>query len=258
MRARSLGVALLLLVLPLGAAACGGGKKSSTTTTSASSPLDAVRAAAEKTAKAGSMQLALTAAATGGTTVAVAGAGGFDTANHQGKLHLHFSTSGITSTLDVVLSGTDLYVSSPLFSLTLPSGKSWVKLDLTKGASAGGVDLSSLLSQDPAQALDALENASTVVAVGTVKLGSIVATHYTATIKKASGSTRAAGVYNVWVGQDGYIHRVRTTIAATGSSTGVVTATSTLSGFGQPVAVTVPPAAQTVDSTNGSIPGLGG
>jgi hypothetical protein len=259
MRTRGLGVALLLLVLPLGATACGGGKKSSTTTTSASSPLDAVRAAAEKTAKTGSMQLALTAAATGSTQIAVAGAGGFDTANHQGKLHLHFSTSGISSTLDVVLSGTDLYVSSPLFSLTLPSGKSWIKLDLTKGASVGGVDLSSLLSQDPAQALDALENASTAVAVGTVKLGSIVATHYTATVEKASSSTKAAGVYNVWVGQDGYIHRVRTTIAGgSGSSTGVVTATSTLAGFGQPVTVTVPPASQTVDSTNGSIPGLGG
>jgi hypothetical protein len=51
---------------------------------------------------------------------------------------------------------------------------------------------------------------------------------------------------------------VRTTIAGTsGSSTGVVAATSTLSGFGQPVTVTVPPASQTVDS-NGSIPGLGG
>ena len=162
MGARRAAVVLLLLVLPLGAAACGGGKKSSsTTTTSASSPLDAVRAAAEKTAKAGSMQLALSAAATGSTTIAVAGAGGFDTTNHQGKLHLHFSTSGISSTLDVVLSGTDLYVTSPLFSLTLPAGKSWIKIDLTKGAKAAGVDLSSLLSQDPTQALDALENAST-------------------------------------------------------------------------------------------------
>ncbi len=165
MGARRAAVVLLLLALPFGAAACGGGKKSSsTTTTSASSPLDAVRAAAEKTAKAGSMQLALTAAATGSTTIAVAGAGGFDTTNHQGKLHLHFSTSGISSTLDVVLSGTDLYVSSPLFSLALPAGKSWIKLDLTKSAQAAGVDLSSLLSQDPTQALDALESASTVVA----------------------------------------------------------------------------------------------
>ena len=259
MRARRLAVVLLLLVLPLGAAACGGGKKSSATTSTSSSPMDAVRAAAEKTAKSGSMQLALTAAATGSTNVAVAGAGGFDTTNHEGKLHLHFSTSGISSTLDVVLSGTNLYVSSPLFGLVLPAGKSWIKLDLTKGAKAGGVDLSSLLSQDPTQALDALQNVSSVVAVGTVKLGSIVATHYTATIEKASGSAKAAGVYNVWVGQDGYIDRLRTTIAATsGSTTGTVTATSNLSGFGQPVTVTVPPAAQTVTSTNGSIPGLGG
>jgi hypothetical protein len=51
---------------------------------------------------------------------------------------------------------------------------------------------------------------------------------------------------------------VRTVVAGSaGSTTGAVTATSNLSGFGEPVTVTVPPASQTVTS-NGSIPGLGG
>lgn len=257
MRGRRIAVVLLLLALPLGAAACGGGKKSSAAL--ASTPMDAVTAAAEKTAKAGGLQLALTVTATGGTKIAVAGTGGFDTAKHQGNLHLHFSTSGISSTIDVVLSGTDLYVSSPLFSLMLPAGKSWVKLDLSKGAKAGGVDLGSLLAQDPSQALGALQSVSNVTEVGKVQIGSVSTTHYTATIKKSSASTTAGGVYDVWVGDDGYIHRVSTTVAGTaGSATGAVAATSNLSGFGEPVTVTVPPASQTVVSTNGSIPGLGG
>ena len=257
MRGRRITVVLLLLALPLGAAACGGGKKSSTTT--ASSPMDAVTAAAKKTADAGSMKMGLTAAATGGTKVAVAGAGGFDTSKHAGALHLRFRTSGISSTMDVVLSGKKVYLRSPLFGLLLPTGKTWIELDLSKGATAGGIDLSSLLAQDPADALDALQSASTVTEVGTVQLGGVSATRYKATVTKSSATTSAGGVYDVWVGDDGYIHRVRTTVAGTSGSTGgAVAATSTLSGFGEPVTVTVPPASQTVVSQNGSIPGLGG
>jgi hypothetical protein len=257
---RRVALVLLLLVLPLGAAACGGGKKSSSTTTASSSPMDAVSAAAQKTAKAGSMRLTIRAATVGsGTSVSVAGAGAFDTAKHEGTLHLHFATSGIASTISAVLDGTDLYIRSPLFSLLLPSGKTWIKLDLTKGAKAGGVDLGSLLSQDPSQALDALQSLSNVTEVGTVQVGGVSMTQYKATIKKSSGSTKAGGVYDVWIGDDGYIHRVRTTVAGTsGSGSGAVAATSNLSAFGQPVTVTVPPAAQTVTSTTGSIPGLGG
>ena len=148
--------------------------------------MDAVTAAAKKTADAGSMKLGLTAAATGGTKVAVAGAGGFDTSKHEGQLHLHFSTSGISSTMDVVLSGNKVYLRSPLFSLLLPTGKTWIELDLSKGATAGGIDLGSLLSQDPTEALDALQSLSTVTEVGTVQLGGVSTTHYKATVKKTS------------------------------------------------------------------------
>jgi len=258
MRARRPAVLLLLLALPLGAAACGGGKKSSTTTTSASSAAAAVKAAAEKTAKAGGLKLALSvASASTGARIAVAGAGGFDTTKHAGKLHLRFATGGISGTMDVVLSGTDLYIHSPLLSIALPTGKTWIKVDLSKSAKAGGLDLSSILSQDPTQALDAIENASTVTQVGTLQMGGATWTRYHALVSQ-SGTTKVGGTYDVWVGDDGYVHRVRTVLAAaSGSSAGAVRATSTLSGFGETVTVTVPPASQTVTST-GSIPGLGG
>jgi len=260
MRARWLAVLLLLLALPFAAAACGGGKKSSsqTTTTSSATPMDAVKAAAEKTAKAGSLKLTLNVGgATTSAKLAVAGAGGFDTTNREGQLHLRFSTGGISGTMDVVLKGTDLYVSSPLLSLALPSGKTWIKVDISKPAKAGGLDLSTILSQDPTQALDALQNVSNVVEVGQAQVGGVTLTHYRATITKTA-TTKAGGTYDVWVGDDGYIHRVRTVIGGTsGSTTGAVRATSNLSGFGEPVTVTAPPASQTVTS-NGSIPGLGG
>jgi hypothetical protein len=259
MRARRLAVLLLLLALPFAAAACGGGKKSSqTTTTSSATPTDAVKAAAEKTAKAGSLKLTLNVGgATTSAKLAVAGAGGFDTTNREGQLHLRFSTGGISGTMNVVLKGTDLYVSSPLLSLALPSGKTWIKVDISKPAKAGGLDLSTILSQDPTQALDALQNASTVTEVGTLQIGGATWTHYHALVSK-SAAAKAGGTYDVWVGDDGYIHRVRTVVAGTaGSTTGAVRATSTLSGFGEPVTVTTPPASQTVTS-NGSIPGLGG
>jgi hypothetical protein len=161
--------------------------------------------------------------------------------------------------MDVVLSGNKVYLRSPLFGVVLPTGKTWVELDLSKGATAGGIDLGSLLSQDPSQALDALQNLSTVTEVGTAQLGGVSTTHYKATVTKSSATTNAGGVYDVWVGDDGYIHRVRTIVAgSSGSTTGAVAATSNLSGFGEPVTVTVPPASQTVVSSNGSIPGLGG
>jgi len=249
MRARRLAVLLLLLALPFAAAACGGSKKSSTTTTTAAAatPTDAVKAAAEKTANAGSLKLTLNVAgAAAATKIAVAGGGGFDTTNREGQLHLRFAVSG-----------TDLYLRSPLLSLALPSGKTWIKVDLSKQAKAGGLDLSKILAQDPTQALDALQNASSVVQVGQAQSGGVTLTHYRATITKSAATGIGGGTYDVWVGDDGYIHRVRTVVAGTGSTAAAVRATSNLSGFGEPVTVTVPPASQTATS-NGSIPGLGG
>jgi hypothetical protein len=259
---RRAAMVVALVALPLGATACGGGKKSATTTTtSATSAKETVQAAAKKTAAAGTMRIAVRAGtATASETVVVAGTGAFDTPNHKGELHLHFTAGPISSTMDVVLDGSDIYLRSPLFSIVLPTGKSWIKLDAKTAGKVGGVDLSSLLSQDPSAALDALANSTTsVTQIGIAHGPGAGATVYRAHASGSAGGTNAAGVYTVWVGSDGYIHRVRTNaVAASGSKAAHIVATSTLSGFGDTVDVTVPPAAQTVTSTNGSIPGLGG
>jgi hypothetical protein len=251
---RRLGIALALIALPLAGAACGGGKKTTTTTTvSAASAKQAVQAAAEKTAKAGSLKLVLSASTTAaGAPVVVHGGGAFETSAHQGKLHLSFSAAGIQSTADVVLDGTTLYLRSPLFSLTLPAGKSWIKVDLRKGAKAAGVDLSKVLAQDPTQTLDELKGATTVTEIGPAQVGGVSATRYRAHVSANTAGTAAAGVYDVWVGSDGYVHRVRTVVAATSGTK--VTATSTLSGFGEPVTVNLPPQARTYTSTTGALP----
>jgi hypothetical protein len=250
---RRFAVTLALLALPLAAAACGGGKKAATTTISAASAKQAVQAAAEKTAKAGSLKLVISAGTTAaGAPVVVHGAGAFDTSARKGQLHLAFSAAGIQSTANVVLDGTSLYLHSPLFAFGLPSDKKWIKVDLQKGAKAAGVDLSKLLAQDPAQTLDQLKSVSTVTEIGPGQVGGVSATRYRAHVTANSAGTAAASVYDVWVGSDGYVHRVRSVVVAT-SGTKVI-ATSTLSGFGEPVTVNVPPPARTYTSTTGSLP----
>jgi hypothetical protein len=250
---RRLAVALALLALPLAASACGGGKKAATTTVTAASAKQAVQAAAEKTVKAGSVKLVISAGTTAsGAPVVVHGAGAFDMSAHKGELHLAFSAAGIQSTASVVLDGTTLYLHSPLFAFGLPSDKKWIAVDIQKGAKAAGVDLSKLLAQDPAQTLDQLKGVSTVTEIGPAQVGGVSATRYRAHVTANSAGTAAAGVYDVWIGSDGYVHRVRSVVAATSGTK--VTATSTLSGFGDPVTVNVPPAASTYTSTTGTLP----
>ena len=254
--ARRLPVALALLALPIGVSACGGGGRSTSGGTTATTPAaaeHAVKAAAEKTAKVGSLDLALTASTTAsGAPVLVQGTGAFDTKAHKGRLHLGFSAGGLASTADVVLEGTSLYVHSPLFTFGIPGGKSWIKLDLRKGATAAGVDLSKLLAQDPTKALEALRGVTRVTELGPATVQGVSTTRYRARVAATAGGRAPAGTYEVWVGDDGYIHRVRTVVAAAGGTK--VTATSTLSGFGDQVTVTVPPAAKTYTSTTGSLP----
>jgi hypothetical protein len=246
-----------VLLLPLVAAACGGGSKHAV---APASPLDAVRGAAQKTAASGSAHLSLTAkVATGGQDVSLAGDGAFDTKAHAGTLHATFDASSLSGSIDEVLKGTDLYLKSDLFALALPAGKSWIKIDLAKTAASQGVNLRALLAQDPSEALQALQSLKHVTQVGTETIDGVSTTHYRAQV--ASSSQVPGGTYDVWVGDDGYVHRVRAVVAAGKTSSGDVKATVTtdLSKYGTGVSVTVPPAAQTyVSNGKTAIPGLGG
>jgi hypothetical protein len=252
-------VAILVLVLvPLVAAACGGSSKSKAKASPAAdggSAIDAVSAAAKKTAAAGTERLSVAATGTaGGQNLALTGTGAFDSRHRVGTLSVDFSDAGISTAIDAVLSGTDMYLKSPLFALTLPAGKSWLKLDLSKAAAANGLSLDTLLARDPAKTLASLQSLRRATAVGSEIVDGVATTHYRAVT--ATGSK--PGSYDVWIGGDGYVHRLRSRIASgTGATSAAVTLTVDLSDFGTKLKVAVPPASQTVVS-NGSLPGLGG
>jgi LppX_LprAFG lipoprotein len=265
---RRLSIGVALFVLPVGAAACGGsGKGSSTSTGDAAS---AVQAAVAKTAKAGGEHAVLTASVgAAGQSVKLSGAGDFDSAKHVGKLHASISLGGVDTEIDEVLSGSTIYVSSPLFAALLPAGKTWLKVDLANPPASLGAYASALGTQDPAAALAQLKALTGVKATGTQTIGGVDATRYRGTVDvaKLPASTATAmqsagvtfGPVDVWVGSDGYVHRVRVpTSASAGGQAAKTTLTMTLSHFGGGVSVSVPPASQTADASKVSIPGLGG
>ncbi len=69
----------------------------------------------------------------------------------------------------------------------------------------------------------------------------------------------AFGPVDVWVGTDGYVHRMRVvTTAGSGGQKARTVVTMTLSNYGEAVHAPVPPAAATVDASTVTIPGLGG
>jgi hypothetical protein len=236
-------LALLVLVLPL--AACGGGSKAPA---SSASPVDAVKAAAQKTYAAGSEALALTAnVQASGEAVALSGNGAFDTKTARGSMQLDVKAGPVATSIDEVLVGTAVYLKSPLLTSGLPGGKTWFKLDLTK-VHVSGLDLQSLLAQNPGSELKQLQALKSATKVGTEQVGGVSATHY-----RVQTTTGTISGYDVWVGNDGYIHRV-----LVAESSPKVSVTIDLSKFGETVTAAAPPAAQVYESKNGSIPGLGG
>jgi hypothetical protein len=234
--------ALALAVLPLALAACGGG--GSKTSSSSAAPIDAVKAAAQKTYAAGSESLALSAnAEASGQAVALSGTGAFDIRGARGSMHLNVKAGPVATTVDEVLVGSALYLRSPLLTSGLPGGKKWLKLDLRK-LRVPGLDLQSLLAQDPGAQLKRLQALKSASKVGTDDVG----THY-----KVQATTGTVSGYDVWVGSDGYIHRV-----VVAQSSPKVSVTVDLSKFGEKVTAAAPPAARVYESKSGSIPDLGG
>lgn len=242
--------AVALLLLPLALAACGGGGSKSSSA-SASTPLDAVKAATKKTLAAGSETIKLTiSGSSGGQSIAMTGSGAIDTKTLGGTMHLNLDAGPIATTFDEVFTPKVVYVKSPLLSGQLPPGKSWIKVDATAAEKSAGLP-SSLMSQNPADELKKLQDLKSATKVGTDALG----THYRATVdtSKLPASVRKTGVggYDVWVGADGYIRRIK--VGASG-----VSVTVDFTDVGKPVTVTPPPASQVYEPPNGSLPGLGG
>lgn len=229
----------------------------------ASSP---VVAAAKRTATAKSLtfQMAVTTSA-GGQRTTMTGSGALR--GTSVKMSLRTRAQGVAFRMDAVLVNERgsyvMYMRSPAFQAQLPPGKSWVRVDLTKQAASLGIDFSSLLS--PSQAFAPLEKGL----VSTTRVGrEVVAdrptTRYRAVIdvkraaravpaygKQVAAIERATGItfgrvpYDVWIGGDGRIRRVRfSTPTAAGGVRGSAVQTITFLAYDTPVTITAPPRAQ--------------
>jgi LppX_LprAFG lipoprotein len=263
--------AIVLALAPLVLAACGSGGGSKGSSGPKLSPAAYVVKAAKKSSSAPSEHVKMQAATSvQGQEVDISGSGDFDNTSHQGSMTAHATVGGIDLQIDEILDGTTIYMKSPLFAAALPAGKTWLKLDLEKVGKTKGIDLSSLMSQDPNQIFAQLQASGQVTVVGDETLYGVPTTHYRGHIdisKLPQGAqieafTKAKyGPYNVWIGKDdGYVHQIalRYSYVTPGVGRQTATMTTTYSDFGKSVAVNVPPTADVVDATGKTIERLGG
>lgn len=260
--------AAALVLLPLAPAACGG---TSSSHRQELSPVASVKTAAAKTARTSSEHVTINGSASvGGNLVTVTGNGDFDNPGRKGTMHVDFSVGGLGGSAEEVTSGSTIYLRSPLFASSLPSGKTWMKIDLERLGASKGIDLSALGIQDPARTLAQLQAIGNVTKVGDESVKGVDTTHYRgrvdvskvpAAARIKALATAKYGPYDVWIGKDdGYVHRVKLSYAlgTAGAARQAVALTMDLSDFGKQVAVTTPSAAESFDATNASIIGLGG
>ena len=222
-------VALVFLVLPLALAACGGSQYGTAERTL--TPKASVQQAATKTSDVTSLRVALSATGSAGMlSGTVTGRGGFDNANHRGSFHLDVSDYG---SFDLVVDGKTAYVKAPFLKTFLPAGKTWLKID-------GSNVSAKAVPQDPKQALARLKKLANVQVVGEETIGGVTTTHYHGTARQGGGT------FDVWIGKDdGYVRRLGASANGQNGNGHVI---ANFSDFNEPVAVTAPPASETVDA----------
>jgi hypothetical protein len=199
----------------------------------------------------------------GSSTLTIKGSGEFETKPQRGTVLFSFQSPQGAGSLHEVMNGWRMYMISALLNGRLPAGKAWVLVDLQKAGRAAGIDFSSFSAATPAQTLAALESTGKSTKIGSDTIDGMKTTHYRATIdpnKTASGrkferATHATyAPIDVWVGDDGYVHRMR--IGYSAAKLGKSQMTMTLSKFGEPVSITIPPKNITYDATNAAASSL--
>jgi hypothetical protein len=282
-----------LALAPLGLAACrdssddGGGDRGATPVLSANALADV----ADTTAAKGTMRMTMRQTMSLGNegSLPMSGEGVFDTKNHRGEMTMTMDLSSLkaigaigraASTQHVIVDGSTMYMSSPLFAGGLPGGKRWLKVDLAKLGKLPDVDVGSLMqsgSQDPTHMLRFLKGASgDVTKLGRETVRGEPTTHYKATIDftKIAGAVPAsqrAAVRSamrelvrlggaktmpveVWIGDDGFARRVATDMTITiDEQPTKLSERMEFYDFGTRVAISTPPVSETFDAS-----GLGG
>ena len=277
----SLAPFLALAALSAALTGCGGG--------GVAQAIDPVAAAATKTEDAGGVKLQMTFTAdSAGKSVTVTGNGAFE--KSQGSMDFDFGRlfeqadlqTGADQSARVVFlteSGDPvLYLRIPFLSALLPSGKSWIRLDLQKAGNVLGVDVEKELgngaTQNPTDALRLLESQGAFTDVGKETVDGVDTTHYSGTIdlQKAGAAHGvpsdvvqrliAAGAPNefpidAWVDGAGYLRRiVETYDGASGSQSVSTKVTIDLSDYGTNVDVSAPPSDEVFDATQAAVSGI--
>lgn len=186
--------------------------------------------------------LAAAVAVAGALVLTACGAGGFDPVAKAADRY-----------------GSVVYLRSSLLSRLLSQGKTWVSVDVQKLGAKLGANLGQLAQTNPADVLPALKKAGSVQKLGTATSDGVQTTHYQAVIDPAKlpGGSALANVHvdpfpiDAWIGtDDGLLRRLTMSETASSATQSAATRwTMDLSNYGEQVAVTVPPAAETFDLT---------
>jgi len=209
--------------------------------------------AATKTVDKGSEHVEYTGSVSlAGQTMQMTGVGDFRNDPKLGGLSIKMDGAGQHATVDTVLSGSTVYLRSPLFSKVVSSGK-WLALDLNKAGKRLGVNVTQFAQQSPTDTLQALESAGSVTKVGEETVGGVSTTHYRAEIDPAKiasvqGTSRIP--IDVWIDGDGLLRRLTESYSARAAGqTAATSLTMNLSNYGEQVSVKVPSADETLDMT---------
>jgi hypothetical protein len=272
---------VLRRLLPLGvllAAAAGGCGSSSPSFNLADATAATTRAGTTRVAVAERMTLP------GVGPLALHGTGAIDLRRHRGWLSIDMSSfarvlhqPAARLRAREIMDGLVFYMRFPLLDGRLPPGIKWLKLDLGKAGQQLGIDFGSILRGsggiDPSQYLAQLRAAGKVENRGATTVRGVPTTHYHATLSFAKlpatlpAKERAAArrslrrimqltgtrsvPLDVWLDRRDRVRRLTTsyTSHSPGAPALHTAVTIDMYGFGVPVAVAPPPAAQTRDVT---------
>jgi len=266
-------LAFAALALVLGLAACGG-------VADPLSPANPLALAASRSADAGGVKMHMDAKfSVAGQSASLSADGVFD--GDEGELTTNvgdlLGQAGIPGDgeLKVIVAKDGdhpvLYVRMPDLAAMLPGAKPWIKVDVEQAASmVGGGKAKGILGatgQSPADALALLRKVGSVTEVGTETIDGEQTTHYRASVDvaealenagapaEALAAVRASGIetkvpVDVWVGDDGYVHKLHVAYRTTADGQSVSgELTMTLSDWGSDVSIDVPDDDEALDAT---------
>ena len=269
-------LAVLVALVPLAAGCGAAGLRDAVS-------LDPVASAATRTTKITSVRFSFEGSFSGpwaGQQFGFTGNGAVDSAAGAGSMHFDVqmpatasASLGSASTMDMVIQskhGFVMYMRSPLFARSLPGGKPWLKMDLSKLAAAKGIDLSTfqqLNQADPSQTLAYLKGAGASRELGYDRVRGVFTKHYALIIdlnrlakgneqmqqalKQLRGLMGTKLPAEAWIDDQGLLRKLTLnfTLANTPDGPFRMSLSEELYDFGAAVAVQTPPASEVTDAT---------